>query len=76
MTKATRTTFYCRLLAEDGVTQIATSIQVIIPPGLTREQAFDYAAGRIGGELRRYAVQEAMGLSLIDPGTKWNEIVT
>lgn len=75
MTKALRTRFYCRLVAEDGA-QIATSIQVIMPPGLNREQAFDYAAGRIVGELRRYAVHEALGLSESSQQTDWNEPVT
>jgi hypothetical protein len=74
--KATRTRFYCRLFAETGNDQIATSIQVIVPPGLTREQVVDYVTGRIAGEVRRYAAYEAVGLSYSDHHTDWSEKVT
>lgn len=59
-----RKRFYCRLLAEDG-SQIATSIQVILPPGLTRYQAIEFVTGRIAAEVGRYAAHEALGLSHI-----------
>jgi hypothetical protein len=71
--------FYCCLVDDYNVANTikkATSIQVIIPPGLTREQAYDYCTGRIVRELGRYAVQEALGLPPVDENTKWDDIVT
>ena len=77
MAKALRTKFKCVLVEPDyqGMA-LNTSIFVDVPAGLTREQAFDYCAGRIVGELRRYAVQEALGLAEITRETDWREIVT
>jgi len=75
MAKARVTSFRCTLVGDTG-NVLGTSILVNIPPGLTRQQAFDYATGRIAGELSRYAVHEAMGLGPYDNNTDWNEIVT
>lgn len=77
MTKALRTRFRCVLVESDNqVSALCTGIQVDVPAGLTRDQAFDYVTGRLAGELRRYAVQEALGLSESSHQTDWSEIVT
>ena len=76
MAKASHTNFRCVLVDASTGNVLGTSIMVNIPPGLTRQQAFDYATGRIAGELSRYAVHEAMGLGPYDNQTDWNEIVT
>lgn len=73
--KATRTRFRFRMEDEAG-NCVATSISVDVPTGLTREQAADYVAGRVAGEVRRYAAYECLGLTCIYPDTDWREIVT
>jgi hypothetical protein len=77
MSKAMRTRFRC-IIIEDGQQSpaLCTGIQIIVPSGLTREQAQDFVAGRIAGEVRRYAAAEALGLSQFDNNTDWNEPVT
>ena len=73
--KAIRTSFKCRLFSNDGY-QVCAPVIVNVPSGLTREQAFDYCAGRLVSELRRYCVQEALGLSESNSQTDWQETVT
>lgn len=75
MAKALRSRFRVVLLDDEGQS-VATSITVEMPSGLTREQAADYATGRVLGEFRRYMVYEGLGLTYTDHDTKWDEIVT
>lgn len=77
MPMALRTRFRCVIVEEGNqASSLCTGIQVIVPSGLTREEAQDFVAGRIAGEVRRYAAAEALGLGYIDNATDWSEKVT
>ena len=77
MAKALRTRFRCVIIQEgDQAPALCTGIQVIVPPGLTRAEAQDFVAGRIAGEVRRYAAAEALGLGPFDQSTDWSEKIT
>lgn len=77
MAKALRNRFRCVIVQPHGQTMtLCTGIMVDVPAGLTRTQAIDYVAGRIGGEVARYAASEALGFGPIDGKIDWNEIVT
>lgn len=74
-TKVSRHSFRCLLLDWEGKT-LCTSIAIDVPPGLTRQQAFDYVAGVCAREIARYAAAEALGITEITRETDWKEIVT
>jgi hypothetical protein len=74
--KAKRTRFYCVLKAESGDSQLSSSIQVIVPTGLTLTEAVTYITNRISEEVSRYAAYEALGISYVSPDDDLNEIVT
>ena len=76
MTKAIRTSFRCILQDWSNEGQLCSGIAVIVPRGLTRQQAFDYVAGVCAREIARYAAAEALGLTETTSTTDWFEIVT
>lgn len=65
-----------RCVIELNGTQLCTGIQIIVPSGLTRNQAINYVTGVIAGDVSRYAASEALGFGPFDHNTNWNEIVT
>lgn len=45
--------------------QIATSISISVPDGLTRQQAVAYVTGHVATQLEKFAAWEAFGISYI-----------
>lgn len=73
----TRKRFRCVIVEEyDQHISLCTGIQVIVPSGLTRQQAVDHVTGEIAREVSRYAAWEALGFGMTDHNTDWQEIVT
>lgn len=70
-----RKQFRC-VIVDEKQAALCTGIQVNVPSGLTRQQAVDYVAGVIEGEVARYAAWEALGFGPTDLSTDWSEIVT
>lgn len=76
MTMAIRKTFRCVIVDPANNAQLCTGIQVVVPSGLTRNQAINYVAGVIAADVSRYAASEAMGFGPFDQNTDWNAVVT
>jgi protoheme ferro-lyase len=60
MNKMPHKAFYVRAFSEDGNSQLATSIQVIIPDGLNFDQAKTFVTERVSEEVGRYFADECL----------------